>query len=65
MPVRLRNSELRRPGAVDWELLLQIDTDEEGPGWMWGDVGRLYFWLRSEDLVAQRFENAWLVLQCC
>ena len=23
-------------GAVDWQLLLQIDTDEDGPGWMWG-----------------------------
>ncbi len=22
-------------GAADWRLLLQIDTDEPGPGWMW------------------------------
>jgi uncharacterized protein YwqG len=56
--------ESMRAGASDWELLLQIDTDEEGPGWMWGDVGRLYLWLRTEDLVARRFEMAWLVLQC-
>jgi uncharacterized protein YwqG len=64
-PEGFQGSESRRPGAVDWELLLQIDTDEEGPGWMWGDVGRLYFWLRKDDLVARRFEKAWLVLQCC
>lgn len=30
------------PGAADWRLLLQIDTDEHGPGWMWGDCGRIY-----------------------
>jgi uncharacterized protein YwqG len=58
-------AEALRPGAIDWALLLQIDTDEEGPGWMWGDVGRLYFWLRTQDLAARRFDQAWLVLQCC
>jgi len=52
-------------GATDWRLLLQIDTDEEGPGWMWGDVGRIYFWILKQDLKALRFDNAWLVLQCC
>jgi uncharacterized protein YwqG len=52
-------------GAADWRLLLQIDTDEEGPGWMWGDVGRLYFWLRSQDLTSLRFDNVWLIFQCC
>ncbi len=30
-------------GAEDWRLLLQIDSDEDGPGWMWGDLGRIYF----------------------
>lgn len=52
-------------GAADWRLLLQIDTDEEGPGWMWGDVGRLYFWTRKQDLRSLRFDNVWLVFQCC
>jgi uncharacterized protein YwqG len=32
---------------------------------MWGDVGRIYFWLTDEDLRARRWEEAWLVLQCC
>lgn len=52
-------------GAADWRLLLQIDTDEEGPGWMWGDTGRIYFWILKQDLKKLRFDDAWLVLQCC
>ncbi len=52
------------PGAADWRLLLQIDTDEDGPGWMWGDCGRIYFWIREQDLRARRFEDVWLILQC-
>ncbi len=52
------------PAARDWELLLQIDTDEDGPGWCWGDVGRIYFWIRRQDLAARRFDRSWLVLQC-
>ncbi|HUJ57027.1 MAG TPA: YwqG family protein [Kofleriaceae bacterium] len=53
-----------KSGAVDWMLLLQIDSDEAGPGWMWGDAGCLYFWIRKQDLEARRFENAWAILQC-
>jgi uncharacterized protein YwqG len=52
-----------KPGASDWELLLQLDSDN-APGWMWGDGGRIYFWIRKQDLATRRFENAWLVLQC-
>ena len=54
---------LLEPGAADWQLLLQIDSDEE-PGWMWGDVGRLYFWIRHEDLREINFGNVWCVQQC-
>ena len=52
------------PGAVDWRLLLQIDTDEDGPEWMWGDVGRIYFWIKRQDLASLRFTDAWLIFQC-
>jgi uncharacterized protein YwqG len=52
-------------GAMDWRLLLQIDTDEDGPGWMWGDVGRIYFWIKRQDLQKLRFDDVWLVFQCC
>ncbi len=47
----------------DWNLLLQLETDEEGPNWMWGDVGTLYFLVRDEDLRTRRFDQAWLVMQ--
>lgn len=46
----------------DWELLLQIDTDS-GPGWMWGDAGRIYFWIRRQDLAARDFSKACCILQ--
>ncbi len=49
-------------GAVDWRLLLQIDSDDN-PGWMWGDSGRLYFWIRQQDLASKNFASAWLILQ--
>jgi len=51
-------------GASDWLLLLQIDSDDN-PEWMWGDVGMLYFWITKSDLKLRRFENVWMVLQCC
>jgi uncharacterized protein YwqG len=67
-----RNDKIRQPGrpksptagAADWRLLLQIDTDEDGPGWMWGDVGRIYFWIKKHDLALRRFADVWLILQC-
>lgn len=49
-------------GRSDWELLLQFDTDESN-GIMWGDSGTLYFWIRSDDLKQQNFENVWMKLQ--
>jgi uncharacterized protein YwqG len=51
------------PGAVDWELLLQVDSDESA-GMMWGDVGRIYFLIHSRDLRAHAFHMAQLVFQC-
>jgi uncharacterized protein YwqG len=58
-----RRKELEK-GATDWQLLLQIDSDEDNAGMMWGDAGRLYFWIRRDDLKKRAFENVWLVLQC-
>jgi uncharacterized protein YwqG len=62
-PEEQRRAEKLLPGAKDWTLLLQLDTDDE-PGWMWGDMGILYFWVRREDLEAGAFEKGWCVLQC-
>jgi uncharacterized protein YwqG len=50
-------------GASDWLLLLQLDSDDD-LGMMWGDVGRLYFWIRESSLQSKRFDEAWTILQC-
>lgn len=52
------------PKPEDWQLLLQLDSDKDGPGWMWGDMGYLYFWITKEDLKNQRFDRCWIALQC-
>jgi uncharacterized protein YwqG len=52
-----------KAGARDWSLLLQLDTDEER-SMMWGDAGRLYFWMRHLDLAARAFDKSWMILQC-
>lgn len=46
-----------------WRLLFQIDS-EENAHMMWGDLGRLYFWIKEEDLKKGDFDKAWMVLQC-
>ena len=56
-------SKHRGGEQTEWNLLLQLETDEPRPNWMWGDVGTAYFFLRDEDLHARRFEQAWLVVQ--
>jgi hypothetical protein len=53
----------RLAGAGKWRLLLQLESDDTA-GMMWGDAGRLYFWIRDEDLQAGRFDRTWTVLQC-
>lgn len=52
-----------RPGAADWRLLFQVDSQDEA-GMMWGDLGRLYYWIRHEDLIAGNWDRTWLILQC-
>lgn len=50
--------------AENWRLLLQIDSDDHA-GMMWGDVGMIYYWIHTSDLVNHRFDRSWLILQCC
>lgn len=58
-----RRQELES-GKEDWVLLLQLDSNEENAGMMWGDSGKLYYWIRKQDLKDKKFENSWFVLQC-
>jgi Domain of unknown function (DUF1963) len=41
--------EALRPGAADWRLLLQIDS-EDGVDMMWRNVGRIFNWIKHADL---------------
>lgn len=52
--------------ALDrWQLLFQLDTVEDG-GFelMFGDCGRIYFYITKDDLRERRFDRVWLILQC-
>jgi hypothetical protein len=32
---------------------------------MWGDVGRIYFCIKQQDLTLRRFDDVWLILSYC
>lgn len=51
-------------GKNDWILLLQIDSEEDKTGMMWGDSGRIYFWIKKQDLLNKDFDKTWCILQC-
>lgn len=46
-----------------WHLLLQVDSNDETCNMLWGEAGRLFFWIREEDLRQRNFDAAWLILQ--
>jgi uncharacterized protein YwqG len=46
-----------------WELLLQIESDEE-MHWMWGDVGSLYYMIQPDHLREHQFDQVYGVFQC-
>ena len=48
--------------VAQWQLLLQIDSDDEGD-MDWGGEGRIYLWIKRDDLLAYDFSKTWLVLQ--
>jgi uncharacterized protein YwqG len=51
------------PGASSWQLLFQLDTDDD-LGVMWGDCGTIYFWVQEHEARVGNFANSWLILQC-
>ncbi|MDZ4764364.1 MAG: YwqG family protein [Chloroflexota bacterium] len=52
--------------AAKWRLLLQIDTDDvpDGHGMIWGDVGRIYFWIHQDRLATRDFSGVLTFMQC-
>ena len=56
-------AEALLPGAADWRLLLQVDSDD-AVDIMWGDVGRLYYWIQRDRLAEGAWYQCWLILQC-
>ncbi|MBT30166.1 MAG: hypothetical protein CMO01_10950 [Thalassobius sp.] len=49
--------------AENWSLLLQIDSND-ALNMMWGDSGRIYYWIKNDDLLNRNFDNCWFCLQC-
>jgi uncharacterized protein YwqG len=49
--------------AEEWELLFQIDSDEEFLD-MWGDCGMIYFCIPKKSLQKRSFDDVWMVMQC-
>lgn len=48
----------------DWVLLMQIASVADDENFMWGDSGNLYFYIKKEDLLARKFDNIKLDMQC-
>lgn len=58
----LEEKNLKRKN--DCVLFLQIDSVEDKTGMMLGDCGRIYFWIKKQDLLNKNFDNTWCILQC-
>lgn len=56
-PVYIQDEDMA-PGKI---LLLQLDTDDD-TGWMWGDMGMIYFWIAPQELDARNFDDVRLIL---
>ena len=58
--------EAEQSSLKDWLLLFQLDSVFEGDfELMFGDCGRIYYYIKKEDLAAGRFDKVWLIMQCC
>lgn len=61
----LDRQEAEQWSAKDWLLLFQLDIVDDGDfELMFGDGGRIYFYIRKDDLEARNFDEVWLILQC-
>ncbi len=58
------NENKMKEEIKNWVLLLQVDSNDTTAGMTWGDFGRLYFWIKKEDLKNKNFDKVWVILQC-
>ncbi|MGM9681101.1 MAG: YwqG family protein [Eubacteriales bacterium] len=65
IPAEIRQ-DAEENSPKEWLLLLQLDRVEGDDGFdlMFGDCGRLYFYIRKVDLAAGRFDRIGFALQC-
>lgn len=55
----------KKEALEEWQLLFQLDTvTHKEFELMFGDCGRIYFYIRKKDLRERRFDHIWLILQC-
>lgn len=64
IPEEIRNGS-KLPSLHRWKLLFQLGTVKEGDfTLMFGDAGKLYFYIPEEDLKARRFDRVVGEMQC-
>ena len=57
------NRDVIKKKKDQWRLLFQVDSEDKA-NMMWGDLGRLYYWIKERDLKERRFDKTWIILQC-
>ena len=45
-------------------LIIDDKSSDDSAEMMWGDVGRLYYWLHRDALDRGDWESTWMILQC-
>jgi len=57
-----RCQRIRNIGPSDeWRLLLEVGSESD---MMWGDMGRLYWFIRQNDLDKRDFTRVWMITHC-
>jgi uncharacterized protein YwqG len=62
-PFDKAKAKLLEPGIEDWRLLLELGSDENS-GLFWSHYGKLYFWIRDQDLRERDFDHVWGIFEC-
>lgn len=50
--------------AAEWVLLLQMDSDPDGPGWNLRPGQSFSYWIRRADLARRDFSAVWVTRAC-